>query len=123
MRGVVVVCAAAVSVAVGRGVFLVWLVIEDDDFVDAEDGEGASDRTGEVGLLVVGLCVGDDGAGNGDGECGFAGACGVEDGGWFGCVGFGIWVIAAFSFLRMVDELRLQNGMSLGLTLSFGILE
>lgn len=80
-----VVAAAGVVVSISRSIGG-RLVIEDDDFVDAEDGEGAGDGAGEVGLLVMGFGVGDDAAGEGDGEGAGAGFCGCEDGGGFGCV-------------------------------------
>jgi hypothetical protein len=37
------------------------LVVEDDDFVDAEDGEGAGDDAGQVGFGVVRFGVADYG--------------------------------------------------------------
>lgn len=36
---------------------------EDDDLVDAEDGEGAGELAGEVGFEVVGLGTGEKGVG------------------------------------------------------------
>ena len=35
-----------------------WLVFEDDDFVNAEDSQGTSNRAGKVGLLVMRFCAG-----------------------------------------------------------------
>jgi hypothetical protein len=61
------------------------LVVEDDYFVDVEDGEGAGDGAAEIGLLVVGFGVGDYTAWEGDGKSGCSGWPRVEDSGGFGC--------------------------------------
>jgi hypothetical protein len=100
-----------------RGVSDGWLIVEDDDFVDAEYGQGAGDGAGQVGFGVVRFGVADYGRCYSDGDGGFAWISWGEDSGWFGCVWFigvsvdGAGVAGEFSFLGRVSEIEIGKSV------------
>lgn len=64
------------------GVDLLWVVVENYDFVDTEDGGGARDAAYLEGLVVGLFGVVEPGAWEGDADGPVAAFGGLEDGGW-----------------------------------------
>lgn len=110
VRGVRVIACYTMGLVAGR-------IVEDDDFVDAEDGEGAGDGAGEDGFEVVGLgtitgvrlrnglqrggeeVLDDDAAGDGDAQGPGSASRGLEEGGGLGGVEAIVGVLVHFSLL------------------------
>lgn len=111
-----------VGVGVMAGLGCVFVVVEDYDFVDAEDGEGAGEGACEEGFLVDGLRTKDrsvdgrnlsegrllcyDAARDSNAQSMRSPSRRREHGGWFGGVrvilGRGVGLVGGFSFLAML---------------------